>query len=98
MRDATRPRPISTTRPLAMRTSAASSRKIGPASRTRPPRSTRSPGSIAAGLTIRGYAREVPTAGIVIIGDEILSGKFVEENGAFLIGELRALGVELRRI
>jgi molybdenum cofactor synthesis domain-containing protein len=40
----------------------------------------------------------VPTAGIVIIGDEILSGKFVEENAAFLIGELSALGVELRRI
>ena len=40
----------------------------------------------------------MPTAGIVIIGDEILSGKFVEENAAFLIGELRTLGVELRRI
>lgn len=40
----------------------------------------------------------MPTAGIAIIGDEILSGKFVEENAAFLIGELRALGVELRRI
>lgn len=40
----------------------------------------------------------MPTAGIVIIGDEILSGKFVEENAAFLVGELRALGVELRRI
>jgi molybdenum cofactor synthesis domain-containing protein len=40
----------------------------------------------------------VATAGIVIIGDEILSGKFVEENAAFLIGELRALGVDLRRI
>ncbi|HEY1813545.1 MAG TPA: molybdopterin-binding protein [Kofleriaceae bacterium] len=40
----------------------------------------------------------MPTAGIVIIGDEILSGKFVEENAAFLIGELRGLGVELRRI
>lgn len=38
------------------------------------------------------------TAGIAIIGDEILSGKFVEENAAFLIQELRALGVELRRI
>ncbi len=38
------------------------------------------------------------TAGIVIIGDEILSGKFADENAAFLIGELRALGVELRRI
>ncbi len=38
------------------------------------------------------------TAGIVIIGDEILTGKFVEENAQFLIGELRALGVDLRRI
>jgi molybdenum cofactor synthesis domain-containing protein len=45
-----------------------------------------------------GYHRDMPTAGIVIIGDEILSGKFVEENAAFLVGELRALGVELRRI
>jgi molybdenum cofactor synthesis domain-containing protein len=40
----------------------------------------------------------VATAGIVIIGDEILSGKFVEENAAFLIKELRALGVDLRRV
>jgi len=40
----------------------------------------------------------VTTAGIVIIGDEILSGKFADENAAFLIGELRALGVDLRRI
>ncbi len=40
----------------------------------------------------------MPTAGIIVIGDEILSGKFVEENAAFLIGELRALGVELKRI
>ena len=40
----------------------------------------------------------VATAGIVIIGDEILSGKFADENAAFLIGELRALGVELRRV
>ena len=38
------------------------------------------------------------TAAIVVIGDEILSGKFADENAAFLIGELRALGVELRRI
>ena len=38
------------------------------------------------------------TAGIVIIGDEILSGKFADENAAFLIGELRALGVDLRRV
>lgn len=38
------------------------------------------------------------TAGIIVIGDEILSGKFVEENATFLIGELRALGVDLRRV
>ena len=37
-------------------------------------------------------------AGIVIIGNEILSGKFADENAAHLIGELRALGVALRRI
>src|SRR4051812_25958554 len=40
----------------------------------------------------------VATAGIVIIGDEILTGKFADENAVFLIAELRALGVELRRI
>ncbi|MBE7451592.1 MAG: competence/damage-inducible protein A [Kofleriaceae bacterium] len=38
------------------------------------------------------------TAGIVVIGDEILSGKFGDENARFLIAELRSLGVELRRI
>ena len=37
-------------------------------------------------------------AGIVIIGNEILSGKFADENALFLIGELRQLGVELGRI
>ncbi|HTM21433.1 MAG TPA: molybdopterin-binding protein [Kofleriaceae bacterium] len=38
------------------------------------------------------------TAGIIVIGDEILSGKFADENAPFLIAELRALGVDLRRI
>jgi len=38
------------------------------------------------------------TAGIAIIGDEILSGKFADENAHLLIGELRTLGVDLRRI
>ncbi|MBK9070091.1 MAG: competence/damage-inducible protein A [Myxococcales bacterium] len=38
------------------------------------------------------------TASAVIIGDEILSGKFADENGPFLVAELRALGVDLRRI
>ncbi len=38
------------------------------------------------------------TAAILIIGDEILSGKTRDENAQFLIGELRELGVSLRRI
>lgn len=38
------------------------------------------------------------TAGIVIIGDEILSGKFAEENAAFLIRAFADLGVALGRI
>lgn len=38
------------------------------------------------------------TAGIVIIGDEILSGKFADENAQFLIGALAGLGVTLRRV
>lgn len=38
------------------------------------------------------------TAGIILIGDEILSGKVRDENAHFLIGELRALGVHLRKI
>lgn len=38
------------------------------------------------------------TASAIIIGDEILSGKFADENGPFLVAELRALGVDLRRL
>jgi len=38
------------------------------------------------------------TAAAVVIGDEILTGKFAEENAAYLIRELRALGVSLRRV
>jgi molybdenum cofactor synthesis domain-containing protein len=40
----------------------------------------------------------VSTAAIVVIGNEILSAKVVDENGPWLSRELRALGVELRRI
>jgi molybdenum cofactor synthesis domain-containing protein len=40
----------------------------------------------------------VPTAAIVVIGDEILSGKFPEDNAAWLLKELRELGVALRHI
>ncbi|MEC8024850.1 MAG: molybdopterin-binding protein [Myxococcota bacterium] len=38
------------------------------------------------------------TAGLVIIGNEILSGKFADENTPFFIEELRALGVRLRHV
>lgn len=38
------------------------------------------------------------TAGLIVVGNEILSGKVVDTNGPFLARELRALGVELRRI
>ena len=39
-----------------------------------------------------------PTAAILLIGNEILSGKVQDENARFLTGELRDLGVSLRRI
>ena len=43
-------------------------------------------------------AMQNPTAAILVIGDEILSGKTADQNAQFLIGELRALGVALKRI
>jgi len=38
------------------------------------------------------------TAGIILIGNEILSGKIVDANASYLCRELRALGVEVRKI
>jgi molybdenum cofactor synthesis domain-containing protein len=38
------------------------------------------------------------SAGIIVIGNEILSGKVVDTNSPFLTRELRALGVSVRRI
>jgi len=38
------------------------------------------------------------TAGIVLIGNEILSGKITDANAAYLCRELRQLGVDVRRI
>ena len=38
------------------------------------------------------------TAGIVVIGNEILSGKVVDANSPYLCQELRPLGVDVRRI
>jgi molybdenum cofactor synthesis domain-containing protein len=39
-----------------------------------------------------------PTAAIIVIGDEVLSGKVEEQNARFLVRELRSLGVGVRRI
>ena len=38
------------------------------------------------------------TAGIILVGNEILSGKVEDANAVFLCRELRTLGVEVRRI
>ena len=38
------------------------------------------------------------TAAVIIIGNEILSGKFSDENAPFLIARLRSLGCDLGRI
>lgn len=38
------------------------------------------------------------TAGIIVIGNEILSGKTRDENSAYLVRELRDLGVDVRKI
>jgi molybdenum cofactor synthesis domain-containing protein len=38
------------------------------------------------------------SAGLLIIGNEVLSGKVADENGPFLLGRLRSLGVEVRRL
>lgn len=40
----------------------------------------------------------MPTAAVVIIGNEILTGKFADENAPFLIARLRALGCDLGRV
>ena len=38
------------------------------------------------------------TAGIVVIGNEILSGQTRDENAVYLLGQLRELGVDVRRL
>lgn len=42
--------------------------------------------------------KNTKTAGIIIIGNEILSGKVQDVNSFYLASELRALGVDVRRI
>jgi len=40
----------------------------------------------------------MPRVAAIIIGDEILSGKFEDENGPFLIRRLREVGADLQRL
>jgi len=40
----------------------------------------------------------MPTAGILVIGNEILSGKVVDVNSPYLCEQLRSLGVDVERI
>ena len=40
----------------------------------------------------------MPTAAAVIIGNEILSGKFADENGPWLATRCREIGLDLTRI
>ena len=41
---------------------------------------------------------DAPTAAILLVGEELLSGKVADTNAAYLIGRLRELGVQLRHI
>ena len=55
-------------------------------------------GKTAADAAGETAAAAAETAAIALIGDEILSGKVVDENAQLLIRELRELGVALRRV
>lgn len=44
------------------------------------------------------FAMRQKTAAIVVIGNEILTGKSEDKNATFLISEMHALGVALRRV
>lgn len=39
-----------------------------------------------------------PTAGVIVIGDEVLGGKVIERNIALFVSRFRALGVQLSRV
>jgi FAD synthetase len=40
----------------------------------------------------------MPTAAFIAIGDEILAGKFLDENSPFMIKRLREQGIDLKRV
>ena len=41
---------------------------------------------------------KVTTAGLIVIGNEVLTGKVTDENTPFAVNELRQLGVELKQV
>jgi molybdenum cofactor synthesis domain-containing protein len=55
-------------------------------------------GGAAATLAIAQPRRDPPRAAILLIGNELLSGKVEEQNARYLVRELRALGVVVGRI
>src|SRR3954447_8276750 len=94
--------PTRTTSPVALRSTISCAMRLS--ARTMPAESSSSRFSIRSscrsltrhfGTTL---GRAMSTAGIILIGDEILSGKVRDENAHYLIGELRTLGVDLRKI
>ncbi len=56
------------------------------------------PGSASADGPTSLAGRATPTAAILLIGDELLSGKVRDENGWFLITALRARGIPTRSL
>ena len=52
----------------------------------------------ASSFAMSSKKRHHPTAGIIIIGDEILKGQTQDINTYFLAGRLKELGVDLRRV
>jgi FAD synthetase len=53
---------------------------------------------VAGAVTPQRTLRMARTAGIVIIGNEILSGKVQDANAAYLLRELRLLGVDVKKV
>src|SRR5262249_5279828 len=100
--------PTSTRPPRGLRSTISAAMRLSaremPAPSSSSRRSTRpAPGSVVlrtGRIHIRSamLAPTMTTAGIILIGDEILSGKVADENAVFLIRELRELGVSVRRV
>jgi len=49
-------------------------------------------------ISLRMQSEKRPTAGIIIIGDEILKGQTQDVNTYFLAGEIKRLGISLSRV